>query len=201
MPEPCYEIVVYEVGDAADADHARDRARTLLRRFPGFIAWTPFTEWDAPNRRADLVAWADEAHARAAATAVGTAPDFAGFRASVATLVSMSHYRAPDSTPDLEPRPVAAGAGVEVGRFRLKPGVREAEMRAAYAAMLAGLAALPGWRRQHLVRLADGLFLDLAFAEDQERSEAICAAWAGNPACDRFLALIEPESMEFGTIL
>lgn len=198
MPGPCYEIVVYKIGDDETANHARRQAETLLRRFPGFLGWTPFTGWHDPNARVDLVAWADLDSAQTAARAVGTAPEFADFRSLVANLVSMRHYRA----PHLEPRPVAAGSGLEIGRFRLKPGVGEQEMRAAYDAMLAGhLASQPGWRRQHLVRLKDGTFVDLAFAEDEARSEAICATWVGTPECDRFLALIEPESMEFGTLI
>ncbi|MBZ6382389.1 hypothetical protein [Sphingomonas sanguinis] len=193
MPGPCYKI-----GDDEAANHARRQAETLLRSFPGFLGWTPFTGWHDPNARVDLVAWADLDSAQAAARAVGTASEFAEFRSSVANLVSMSHYRA----PHLEPRPVAVGAGLEIGRFRLRPGVEELNMRAAYNEMLAShLALQPGWRHQHLVRLKDGTFVDLAFAQDQARSEAISATWVGTPECDRFLALIEPESMEFGTLI
>lgn len=199
MSGPCYEIVLYRTGeDEEAADRARRDAEAVLRGFPGFIAWMPFTGWRDPGARVDLVVWADRETAQAAAHAVGTAPDFAAFRSSVSDLIAMGHYRA----PTLEPRPVAAGAGVEIGRFRLKPGVREDEMRAAYEAMIAGhLGHQAGWRRQHLARLADGSFVDLAFAADQARCEAICATWAGNPECDRFLALIEPVSMEFGTLV
>ena len=52
-----------------------------------------------------------------------------------------------------------------------------------------------------MVELQDGTFVDLAFAGDREGAEAICAGWAGNPDCDQFLSMIEPISMEFGTLL
>jgi hypothetical protein len=94
------------------------------------------------------------------------------------------------------------GNGIEVGRFRLKPGVGEATMRSAYEAMVAvHLKVQPGWRRQLLVKLDDVTFLDLAYADDRAASERICAAWRGFAGCDAFLALIEPLDMSFGTIL
>ncbi|RJG57710.1 hypothetical protein D0Z70_00320 [Sphingobium terrigena] len=129
---------------------------------------------------------------------VGTAAEFADFRASVANVTSMVHY----VPPLLDPQPVAAGSGVEVGRFRLKPDVEEGAMRDAYDAMVSRhLGRQPGWRRQHLVKLQDGTFVDLAFASDRDRAEVICGSWAGNGDCDRFLAMIEPVSMEFGAII
>ena len=129
---------------------------------------------------------------------VGNAAEFAGFRGSVATITSMAHYIA----PSLDPQPVVAGNGIEFGRFRLRPGVDEISMRDAYEAMVSGhLCRQPGWRRQHLVNLLDGTFVDLAFASDRDRAKAICAGWVGNAECDRFLAMIEPVSMQFGTIV
>ena len=94
------------------------------------------------------------------------------------------------------------GQGVELGRFRLKPGVSEQEMRTAYEAMVQGtLTPLPGWAGQGLIALAEGEYIDLALAEDQPQAEAICASWQGKPACEAFLALIEPISLTFGTLL
>ncbi|WP_448206155.1 hypothetical protein [Azospirillum sp. sgz302134] len=98
--------------------------------------------------------------------------------------------------------PLAAGEGVEFGRFRLKPGVTEEAMRQAHAVMVERtLSKQPGWRGQHLVKLDDGLFIDLAFADARATAEAICARWVGQPDCDAFLALIEPDGMSFGSIL
>lgn len=198
MTAICYEIVTYRTKDADRADRARDDARALLARQPGFIGWTPFKGADDAKERVDLVAWTDRHSARIAAQMVGSDAAFADFRGSVATVASMAHY----ITPALDPQPVAAGSGIELGRFRLKPGVEEAAMRAAYAAMVSRhLGRQPGWRRQHLVMLQDGTFIDLAFASDRDRAEAICAAWIGNAECDRFLSMIEPVGMEFGTIV
>jgi len=105
-----------------------------------------------------------------------------------------------DTTPSN--RTPAPGFGMELGRFRLKSGVDEAQMRSAYAQVVTGhAAAQPGWRSQHLAKLQDGSFVDLLFAQDQASAQAICASWAGIAQCDRFLALIEPQSIEFGTLL
>jgi hypothetical protein len=45
------------------------------------------------------------------------------------------------------------------------------------------------------------VFADLAFADSRSRAEGICAGWLGQADCDAFLALIEPVSVEFGTVL
>lgn len=91
--------------------------------------------------------------------------------------------------------------GVEIGRFRLKQGIQENEMRQVYNRMVAGhLALQPGWKSQHLVKLKNGIFLDLAFADSILLAEAICASWHGQALCNDFLAMIEPESMEFGSL-
>ena len=198
MTPICYEIVTYRIKDVGLADTVREQARALLARQPGFIAWTPFKGVDDANERVDLVAWTDHHSARRAGQIVGNAAEFADFRGSVATVASMAHYTA----PLLNPQPVVAGNGIELGRFRLKSGVEEVSVRAAYEAMVSRhLCHQSGWRRQHLVKLQDGTFIDLAFAGDRKRAEAICAAWAGNADCDHFLSMIEPISMEFGTLV
>lgn len=197
MSSPYYEIVTYTVEDAAAADAARTEARRMLQAFPGFIAWTAFSGADDAAARVDLVAWESQEEAMAASEAVATKPEFAAFRASVASIRAMGHYLASPG----DRHALAAGNGIEIGRFRLKPGVTEEDMRRAHAAMLAShLSAQPGWRRQHLVKLDDGIFLDLAFAQTRAQAESICAGWHGQPDCEAFLALIEPEDMRFGTV-
>lgn len=198
MTTPYYEIVTYTVADASKADSARAAAQALLGSFPGFIHWTAFTGAGNADARVDLVAWRSLEEARLAANAVGNSPEFADFRSSVANLVDTEHYRLPQSAP----HPIVSENGVEIGRFRLKPGVSEADMRRAHATMVERhLAMQTGWRRQHLIKLDDGVFLDLAFADARVRAETICASWSGQAECDAFLALIEPESMEFGAVL
>lgn len=97
---------------------------------------------------------------------------------------------------------LAAGHGVEIGRFRLKPGVSEAELRAAHAAMIQQYSSRQaGWLQQYLVKLEGGVYLDVAFATSRESAEVICGNWQGQAVCDAFLALIEPESMQFGKLL
>jgi len=193
-----YEIVTYTVTDENEADAARDAARERLATFPGFIHWSPFTRVDDARTRVDLVAWRSLEEANSAARMVASAAEFAGFRASVSSCISMQHYR----LPSVSQHPVANGSGVEIGRFRLKQGVDEADMRKAHAAMVENhLSRQTGWRRQHLVKLDDGVFLDLAFADARLSAEEICSSWRGQLDCDAFLALIEPQSMEFGTML
>ena len=115
--------------------------------------------------------------------------------------MSANHHPSSIGTTASNPAP-APGFGMELGRFRLKSGVAEAQMRSAYAQLLTRHAAMqPGWRSQHLAKLQDGSFVDVLFAQDQASAEAICASWAGVAECDRFLALIEPQSIEFGTLL
>lgn len=93
------------------------------------------------------------------------------------------------------------GDGIEIGRFRLKPGIEESDMRSVYREMVGSyLSQQPGWKSQHLVNLDDGVFVDLVFAESQTSAKAICASWQGQAICDAFLNLIEPISMEFGSL-
>jgi len=198
MSYPYYEIVTYSVSDPSTADAARSEARRRLEAFPGFIAWQAFHGAADPAARVDVVVWRSLEAAQAAAAEVGTAAEFASFRASIKNLSGMDHYRMDRA----EAHPTFSGDGIELGRFRLKPGVSEEKMRGAYQAMVDfHLAKQPGWRRQHLVRLADGAYMDVAFAESCERAEAICATWHDNDLCQAFLALIEPEYMRFGTLL
>lgn len=198
MNIPYYEIVVYKINDAPSADKERDNARKRISTLPGFLSWIPFTGASDTEDRADLVAWASMDEALDAAKCVGTAPEFAAFRATLKQMVSIGHYTAL-ATPQL---PATSGNGIELGRFRLKPGISEQAMREAYAAMVSKhLSHQSGWHGQHLVKLADGTFVDLAFADNQTIATEICASWQGNSDCDAFLALIEPISIEFGTIL
>nr|WP_295375278.1 hypothetical protein [Pseudoxanthomonas sp.] len=194
----CYEIVTYRVDDAHAADLSRNSTRDRVKHYPGFIAWTPLTASGDALERVDLVAWRSNDDAKAAAQRVGNAPEFAEFRASINTLVHMGHY----SQSAVGTREMVPGHGVEIGHFRLKPGIDESTMRQAYSAMVeTHLSGQPGWCRQHLIKLEDGSFIDLALADSRERSQALCAGWQGQPSCEAFLALIEPASMRFGELL
>ncbi|MBC8716947.1 hypothetical protein [Ochrobactrum sp. Marseille-Q0166] len=197
MNAPYFEIVTYKVNDITSADKERARAREQISALPGFIAWMPFTGTTDADDRVDLVSWLTLDDAQAAAKLVGTAPEFAAFRATLKQMVSIGHYKA--MTP---PQMASSGNGLELGHFRLKSGADEQAMRDAYTAMVSNhLSLQAGWQAQHLVKLADGTFVDLAFADNQTTASEICANWHGNADCDAFLSLIEPVSMEFGTIL
>ena len=198
MMNPCYEIVVYDVRDTADADRERILAMECVKMLPGFLSWIPLTSINEESQRTDLVTWATLDDALNTAHLVGNAPQFSNFRATVSRVVTMGHY----STSSKQPLVPTQSYGVEIARFRLKTGVDEQRMRAAYAAMVAShLRAQPGWQGHHLVSLQDGVFVDLTFADTEKRAIEICESWPGNPDCDVFLSMIKLVSMEFGNAM
>jgi len=197
MAEPCLEIVTYKVNSGDEADRQRDAARKSAQALPGFAGWLPLCGSGDQTERADVVAWASRQAADAAAKLVGTADEFAPFRATIAELGTMGHFALPAGGLPM----MRAGDGVELGRFRLRPGISDTDLRAAHARMIAShLSHQPGWRGQRLLRLQDGTWLDLAFAATEETAQTICASWGGNADCAAFLAMIEPVSMEFGSV-
>jgi hypothetical protein len=221
MTGPIYEIVTYDVSDPLQADVARAAAQMMLQELNGFVAWTMFDGVEDSRSRVDLVVWENRESANVAAELVGSSPEFAEFRASVAKVVRMQHYRTMQHNPlsdDTEEtadriempvkhedpcqRNVHHNSGVELGRFRLKPEVTEDDMRQAYRQMVKGyLSRSAGWQRQHLLKLEDGCFVDVAFSNSAERAKAICSSWQDSVECARFLAMIDPVSMEFGEIV
>lgn len=197
MSIPCYEVVTYTAHSVQQADAARTHAKQLLAHFPGFVDWIALSGVHDGTQRADIVVWQSEQAASVAAQAVQTQEEFAGFRASVQCLHSMAHYRGERSMR----MPAIMDAGVEIGRFRLAPGVEEGAMRAAYARMVAThLSQQTGWLDQRLVKLDDGDFVDLAFASSNDAAKALCASWQGQKDCEAFLAMIVPVSMTFGRV-
>lgn len=91
--------------------------------------------------------------------------------------------------------------GIELGRFRLRLDATEDAVRVAHAKMIENhLSRQPGWRGQRLLRMQDGTYCDIAFAATEAEAQAICTSWSGNQDCEAFLALIEPISMEFGSV-
>ncbi|WP_306030987.1 hypothetical protein [Stappia sp. MMSF_3263] len=198
MNGPCMEVVTYRVHNPETADVQRRAARDRAGNLAGFVGWLPLSGAHDRTERVDIVTWASLEDARNAAAVVGESPDFAGFRESISRLDGMAHFSA-ETRP---PVAMAAAEGMEIGRFHLKPGVSEDAMRKAHERMVARhLCRLPGWRGQRLVRLQDGSFLDLAFADSQESAIRICDSWQGDPDCAAFLALIEPAGIEFGQLI
>ncbi|MDD7969982.1 hypothetical protein [Roseinatronobacter alkalisoli] len=197
MSQPRLEIVTYNVGSVAEADRQRHNARELAVTLKGFSGWLPLTCAKNTARRGDLVVWRNQDAADNAAKTVGSADEFAAFRATISEFGYMDHFVLPyGGLPMMQ-----AGDGLELGRFRLRSGVTEAMLRVAHARMVENqLSQQPGWRGQRLAKLEDGTWVDMAFAATDADARAICASWAGNADCDAFLALIEPISMEFGML-
>lgn len=197
MTNPVQEIVLYQVTDPATFDIVRNAALDRVRHLPGWMGWHHLADVNDPAMRADLVSWRDEAAAGAAGDIVGRAVEFAPFRDAIARVEHFGHYR---TIGGLAPAP-AAGQGIELGRFCLREGIDPGDMREAYHAMVRDyLSQQVGWRGQFLIDLGMRHYVDVALADTQERAEAICASWQGNPLCETFLAHICDAEMAFGRI-
>lgn len=92
MTGPCFEVVVYKVGEPAAADSERELARQRIMTFPGFVSWTPLSGIEDASERVDFVVWSSLEAARAAGKQVGTAPEFAAFRNTISNVTVMAHY-------------------------------------------------------------------------------------------------------------
>lgn len=197
MTYPRLEIVTYQVGSVSEADAQRQCAREIASGFPGFSGWLPLADAETGEKRADLVVWATAEAASNAAGKVGSGDDFAPFRETISAFGAMGHFALPAGGLPM----MQTGEGMELGRFRPLSGVTEDVLRAAHTRMIEShLSKQAGWRGQRLVKLEDGSWLDVAFAATREHARSICASWADHSDCGAFLALIEPISMEFGSI-
>ena len=197
MSKPCLEIVTYQSTNPVEADDQRQLAATIAAKLPGFTGWLPLTDSAEPGERADVVGWTSQEAAHEAAKQVGAAEEFAPFRRTVDQFKGMGHFElGTGGLPFMQD-----GDGVELGQFRLRDGVTEAALRSAHTRMVEQhLSQQTGWCGQRLLKLKDGIWVDLAFAQSQETAETICASWSGNKDCEAFLEMIEPVSMQFGAI-
>ncbi|WP_374346951.1 hypothetical protein [Chitinimonas sp.] len=92
--------------------------------------------------------------------------------------------------------PLLAFGGMELGTFRLKPQVSEAQMLAAARQMEeAFLNNQPGLLAHAILKGADGVYIDLALADSQARAEEICSKWLEDAHALAFLDMIDPESV------
>jgi hypothetical protein len=196
MTLPVYELVLYTTKNGEEANHARAKARDHIRALSGFQSYLPLTNLTDPTQRADIVRWATIEAAQAAAVAVQNRAEFIPFMDSIASVDAMGHFQAQSGvTFD------AFRGGVEVGFFRLKAGITEAQARQAHAKAVDGyLSIQPGWVAQYFIRLDDGLYLDLLFSDSRERAEALCRLWYDHPDCMAFAALVEDVQMQFGRV-
>jgi hypothetical protein len=197
MSNPIVELVTYRVHDVATANAARAAALPRIQAMPGFLSYEPLVAVADPTHRADVVTWASMDAAKAAAKSVMSDPNLAPFMASIAEVSSMAHFARQWPTGPV----VTAGLGIEVSFFRLKPGVSEADARAAHRAAVDGhIAHQDGWLGEWMITYGGGLYGDLLLARDQPTAEAICRTWHGNASCEAFVALVEDVDMSFGTI-
>lgn len=193
-----YEIVVYSATEEGAADAARAAVRTKIESLPGFIGFMPMKGAEDGTRRADIAIWSSLDAAKAAAGEVGSDPGFAPFLSSIAKVDSMGHF-----VPQWPvPQALSTGQGIEIGRFRLKPGFSEADARAAHRhAIDTFMSRQAGWLAEYMVRFADGTYADVLIAESQARAEAICAMWHGQPACEAFVAMVDVSDLAFGAMM
>ena len=84
---------------------------------------------------------------------------------------------------------------VEVVQFKAKPGVSDAQIRAAADALQRDVDGLPGYMRRRLLKSADGQWIDIVdwtgLDEALQAAEAIMA----RPSAQGFIDLVEPESI------
>lgn len=99
-----------------------------------------------------------------------------------------------------------AWGGLEFSHFRLRAGATAAELQSAAREMAQGLyEGQPGFVEHAILHNGRGDYVDLVMADSAARAEALCQSWqSGNEpggyakACQRYLSLIEPGSMQMG---
>lgn len=86
------EIALCTVADKPAAEEARRAAMAAVRLYPGFVSWRALSSMDQRDMIADLVEWADQASADAAATKVQADPAFAPYMAAITGVTLMQHF-------------------------------------------------------------------------------------------------------------
>lgn len=183
-----------DVSEAALVAAAQAMQVQFLDAQPGYVARQLLAL--GAGHYADLVCWRD---AEAAAAAIAAAAQSRACAAYFALLRSARPVAL--GRPLLEHRAAApAVGGMEFSLFRLAPGADEAALKAAAAQMARGLYAQePGFIDHMVVRNASGLYADVVLATDAEQARYLCGKWGQgpfDPACEPYLALIEPASVQ-----
>ncbi|WP_339746408.1 hypothetical protein [uncultured Maricaulis sp.] len=88
-----FEIVTYSVKDIQAAEIAREKARSALAAYPGFIGWTRYATAEDNRHFVDQVEWDTLAEAKSAQLAFMTDPAMADFIAAIDTVLAMSHVK------------------------------------------------------------------------------------------------------------
>ena len=87
--------------------------------------------------------------------------------------------------------------GVESGTFKLKAGVSEAQLREVAQEVEQGfLCDEPGFIAHLVLKETDDQYADITLAETPQQVEAICNKWLENPLAQRYLALVDPDSVK-----
>ncbi len=88
------------------------------------------------------------------------------------------------------------GAGiVEVVQFKAKPGVSDAQIRAAAAALQRDVEGFPGYMRRRLFKSEDGQWLDIVDWTGLDEALHAAEAIMARPSAQSFMELVEPESI------
>lgn len=89
--------------------------------------------------------------------------------------------------------------GYEFGKFRLKEHVSKDRLVAVSTAMDQYFyPEQEGFISHSLIELDGGDYMDLVVATSRKDAERICGNWQGNPYCEAFLDLIDPDSVSIG---
>lgn len=178
--------------EAASAAMQRD----FLDHQLGFVARQTLILHD--GRYADLVTWRDHAAARAAiSNATKSSACMAYF--------SLMQVDKPPRTGE----PIASHGerynwgGLEIGLFRLRPGVTDSEVRSAAWEMAQGLyEGQEGFIEHTILHNGKGEYVDLLLTESGARAEALCRSWYSESepggyakSCRRYISLIDPLSV------
>ena len=92
---------------------------------------------------------------------------------------------------------ISGFSGVEIGFFKLKPGITEKDMLlAAESADKNFLCKEPGFLGHSVLKGEDGLYVDLSFATSKEQAQEICGKWMDNEFTLKYIEHIDPESVD-----
>lgn len=173
--------------------------REFLDQQPGFIARQTLKLAD--RHYADLVTWRSiEAAHEAMEKVMAVAACRAYFEL-------MQVDAAPRTGQPVASYGTAPGwGGLEFSHFRLRAGATAADLHYAAREMAQGLyEGRPGFVEHAILHNGQVQYVDLVLADSAARAEALCQSWhSGNEpagyakACQRYLALIEPGSVQMG---
>lgn len=171
--------------------------REFLNHQAGFIARQTLKLND--GRYADLVTWRDDESAR---EAMSNAVKSSACMAYFALMQVDASPRTGEPIASHDER--SSWGGLEIGMFKARPGVNDAEVQSAAREMAQGLyEGQSGFVEHTLLHNGKGDYIDLLLADNRARAEALCGSWHSTSepggykaACQRYLSLIDPSSVQ-----